>query len=348
MSTTSIVVDHRREKLVPDPSLNVMPVKIRLEASTHCQLKCPTCETATGELYENVALGFLKFDNFKQLVDENPEVREIEVSNFGEIFLNPQLPKIIEYAHSRDVRLRASNGVNLNTVRDSTLEALVKYGFYHLRCSIDGASQETYEQYRVRGDFDDVMANIDKINAFKRQYNSEYPKLTWQFVVFGHNEHEIVKAREMAHERGMEFETKLNWDENWSPVRDKDMVRKEMAIGAASRSEFKEKFGSSYTEYICHQLWDHPQLNFDGTIWGCCRNNWKAFDGNAFEDGLENALNTEQMQYARKMLTEGVEARRDVPCTTCSVYKNMRKDGRTLDRSNVDGKRAGAAIPDTL
>jgi len=83
----------------------VSPSRIRLEASTHCQLKCPTCETATGELYEQVALGFLRFDNFRQLIDNNPQVREIELSNFGEIFLNPHLPKIIEYAFQKNVQL---------------------------------------------------------------------------------------------------------------------------------------------------------------------------------------------------------------------------------------------------
>ena len=34
-----------------------------------------------------------------------------------------------------------------------------------------------------------------------------------------------------------------------------------------------------------------------------CRNTWKAFDVNAFEDGLEAALNAEQMNYARAMVT---------------------------------------------
>lgn len=323
----------------------VSPSRIRLEASTHCQLKCPTCETATGELYEQVALGFLRFDNFRQLIDNNPQVREIELSNFGEIFLNPHLPKIIEYAFQKNVQLSATNGANLNTVRDTTLEALVKFKFSHIRCSIDGASQETYEQYRIRGNFDRVMENIDKINAYKKQYNSEFPLLTWQFVVFGHNEHEIARARQMALDRGMTFETKFNWDETWSPVRDKEMVRREMGVNATSRSEFKEKSGSDYMEYVCHQLWDHPQLNFDGTVWGCCRNNWKAFDGNVFEDGLDGALNSEQMQYARRMLTDVIEPRADVPCTTCSVYKNMRKEGRTLDRSNVVGWRKGSAVP---
>ncbi|UCH40404.1 MAG: SPASM domain-containing protein [Gammaproteobacteria bacterium] len=327
------------------PDAKVSPRRIRLEATTHCQLKCPTCVTATGELYQTMARGFLRFDNFKRFIDENPQLREIELSKFGEIFLNPHLPRIIEYAFEKNVQLSATNGVNLNTVRESTLEALVKYRFYHMRCSIDGASQETYEQYRVRGNFDQVIENIDKINAYKKQYQSEFPLMTWQFVVFGHNEHEIGKARQMAHDRGMEFETKLNWDENWSPVRDKDMVRKEMGIGAASRSEFKEKFGSSYTQFICHQLWDQPNFNFDGSVWGCCHNYWKAFDGNVFEDGLEGAVNSEQMQYARRMLTEDIEPRADVPCASCSIYKNMRRQGRTLDRLKIVSQRKGSAVP---
>ena len=321
--------------------------RIRLEASSHCQLKCPTCVTATGELYQTMARGFLRFDNFKRFIDENPQVREIELSNNGEIFLNPHLAKIIEYAFEKNVRLSATNGVNLNNVRDTTLEALVKFKFFHMRCSIDGASQETYEQYRVRGNFNHVIENIDRINAYKKQYQSEFPLMTWQFVVFGHNEHEIGKARQMAYDRGMEFETKLNWDESWSPVRDQDMVRKEMGIGAASRSEFKQKYGASYTEYICHQLWDQPSFNFDGTIWGCCHNYWKAFEGNVFEDGLDSALNSEQMQYARRMLTDGIEPRDDVPCTTCSIYKKMCREGRKLDRSSIVSQRKGAAVPDT-
>jgi MoaA/NifB/PqqE/SkfB family radical SAM enzyme len=350
----STLADDSVEKSVPkrsgdaavdQPGESVSPTRVRLEATTHCQLKCPTCATACGELYETMARGFLRFENFKRFVDENPQIRQIGLSNFGEIFLNPHLPRIMEYAFDKGVRLSATNGVNLNTVRDSTLEALVRFGFYHMRCSIDGASQETYSQYRIRGNFDRVIANIDRINEFKKKYDSEFPLMTWQFVVFGHNEHEIGKAREMARERGMEFETKLNWDENWSPVRDRDMVRREMGIDAASRSEFKQKNGSGYMENVCHHLWDQPLINFDGTMWGCCRNHWKAYEGNVFEGGLENVLNSEQMQYARRMLTDGAEPRDDVPCTTCSIYRTMRRDGRLLDRSSVERQRKGAAVP---
>ncbi len=43
------------------------------------------------------------------------------------------------------------NGVNLNHARDEVLEGLVKYRVRGVKCSIDGASPETYRVYRIRG-----------------------------------------------------------------------------------------------------------------------------------------------------------------------------------------------------
>ncbi len=317
----------------------VHPKRIRLEASTFCQLKCPTCETASGELYKTVPLGYLRFDNFKMLVDENPCVEEIELSNFGEIFLNPQLPKMMAYAFEKGVYLSASNGANLNTVRDSVLEDLVRYRFRHIRCSLDGATPETYAIYRIKGNLDQVLANIRRINELKARYDSPYPMLTWQFVVFGHNEHELPLAKRMAQDLGMDFIAKLNWDDSYSPVRDKDAVARHMAEGVTSRREYKAKYGIHYMDKVCHQLWDEPQINFDGTVWGCCRNNWQPFKGNAFRDGLDQALNGDDISYARAMLEGKVAAREDIPCTSCRLYKDMQREGRVIERPGKNKDR---------
>ena len=49
----------------------------------------------------------------------------IELSNWGEIFLNPDLPNILAYSYQKSVALTASNGVNLPTVKPEVLEAVV-------------------------------------------------------------------------------------------------------------------------------------------------------------------------------------------------------------------------------
>jgi MoaA/NifB/PqqE/SkfB family radical SAM enzyme len=312
----------------------VKPSRIRLEASSHCQLRCPSCPTTTKAIHPAVGSGHLRLRDFHKLVDTNHWIRLIELSNYGEIFLNPELLDIIKYAHQRRVALTASNGVNFNNVPDEVLEGLVKYEFRGLRCSIDGVSNETYARYRVRGDFGKVIDNIRKLNRFKQEYRSKYPELVWQFIVFGHNEHQIAAARKLANELGMAFTVKLSWDPDSSPIHDEDAVRKE--VGAVTRAEYKERHGHDYMEGICHQLWDQPQINWDGRVLGCCRNFWGDFaTENAFRDGLLNSINSEKMEYARGMLLGKNPERADIPCTTCDIYLGMKATRTWLQRPSA-------------
>jgi len=309
----------------------IRPRKIGLEASSFCQLRCPSCPTASRAIHPAVGSGFLKFEDFRKIVDENLGVTEIELSNYGEILLNPDLPKIVEHAYRRGVRLTAKNGVNLNHAKEEILEALVRYDFRALSCSIDGASQETYERYRVRGDFETVIENIKKINAYKRRHNTQYPKLQWRFIVFGHNEHEIPKAREMARELGMEFRLKLSWDPDFSPIRDEGFVKRELGVDAASRTEYEQTHGADYMQHLCYKLWSKPQINWDGKVLGCSRNFWGEFGGNAFEGGLAAAVNGEGISYAREMLQGRLPGREDLPCVTCDIYLGFKAKGQWLE-----------------
>jgi hypothetical protein len=84
--------------------------------------------------------------------------------------------------------------------------------------------------------------------------------------------------------------------------------------------EDRERRGAEYGASFCRMLWEEPQINWDGKILGCCCNYWKAFDGNAFTDGLVDVLNSEPITYARLMLQGARPPREDIPCTTCDLY----------------------------
>jgi MoaA/NifB/PqqE/SkfB family radical SAM enzyme len=302
----------------------VVPLKVRVEASSFCQLRCPSCPTTSRAIDPTIGRGFLRFDDFRQLLDRNPQVMRVELSNYGEAFLNPHLVRMLEYANSRGVAVEIANGANLNNAQEDVLEALVKFAVRAITCSIDGATAKSYETYRVGGDFDAVLANIRTVNRFKKKLKSEYPRLTWQFIVFGHNEQEIPVARSLAHDLDMDFTVKLNWDPNLSPIRDPVLVRAESGLPAVTREEHARLRGDEYLSGICHQLWDEPQINWDGKVLGCCRNFWGDFGGNAFADGLVPAVNGEKLNYARAMLQGKAAPRDDIPCTTCEMYVSMR------------------------
>lgn len=308
--------------------LKLKPNKIGVEASSICQLRCSSCPNTSGAIQPVIGSGFLKVGDFRKLIDENPWITGIELSNYGEIFLNPHLSEIIEYAFMRSVAVSADNGVNLNNVKEKVLEDLVRYKFKSMSCSIDGASSETYKIYRRGGNFDTVLGNIERLNFFKTKFNSSLPRLRWQFVVFGHNEHEIPLARKLAGELNMSFHLKLSWDSQFSPVKDQGVIRNE--IGAASREEYRQLYNVDYKQSLCNKLWDQPQINWDGKVLGCSRNFWSECGGNAFKDGLLQSINSRRINYARKMLLGKKNAKPDIPCATCDIYVDMEQSNAWL------------------
>ncbi len=145
----------------------INPSAVRIEASSICQLECPICPTFTGENEPVIGRGTLKFEDFKSFIEKNPQIRFVELGNFGEAFLNKNLPKILQYAYEKDVRTNIDEGANLNYASEDALEALVKYQTTRVRCAVDGVTQETYQKYRSGGDLNQVLKNIQKINELK-------------------------------------------------------------------------------------------------------------------------------------------------------------------------------------
>jgi MoaA/NifB/PqqE/SkfB family radical SAM enzyme/mannose-6-phosphate isomerase-like protein (cupin superfamily) len=333
-----ILAKPRERKTFPERL--IIPRNIRLESSTICQLNCPACPTASGRSLKSLGWGFLSFQDFKQLVDRNPWIVSIELSNWGEMFLNRDLVKIMRYALKNKIALQATNGVNLNTADRNTLEALVKYKFRKLSCSIDGASQETYSIYRRNGDFNQVIDNVKTINYFKAKYKSMLPQLQWKFIAFGHNEQDIQKGRQMASEMNMNFYVKLAWedlytDEIFSPIKDRETVGLETGMGVATREDFRKKYGYDYVlRDCCLEMWRRPQINFDGRVLVCSVNFWGDY-GNAFKEGLLGGVNNEKINYARSMLTGKSEPKKGIACSSCKYFAKMRMKNDWITEDEV-------------
>jgi len=295
--------------------------QIRLEACNICQLKCPLCDTPNRNKNSGVlGSGYLKFKYFKKLIDENPTIKIIELSWLGEIFLNPDISQILRYAFKKGIALKANGGVNLNKISPETLRDLVKYRFTSITISIDGASQKTYVKYRKGGKFREVINNIMKINKYKREFQSNLPILYWQYIVFGHNEHEIPFARELAKKLGMSFYTKLSWDQSFSPIKDSAFVMKETGKDFISREEYASQHGKHYMNKVCKQLWEEPVINWNGDLFGCSKNDRMSF-GNIFDSSLEAVLNSDKFIYMKEMIARKQPPRNDIICTKCPVFE---------------------------
>ena len=61
---------------------------------------------------------------------------------------------------------------------------------------LDGTDQDTAEIYRVNTNFQDVMEVMKLGSSMGR-------RITWQFIVFKHNEHQIEEAKRIAKENNL-------------------------------------------------------------------------------------------------------------------------------------------------
>jgi MoaA/NifB/PqqE/SkfB family radical SAM enzyme len=312
---------------------NILPKKVRLEASTICQLKCKSCSFQRNDC-GTLGKGYLSFTNFKSFLEKNKFIKVIELSNFGEIFLNPDIIHIIKYSYENNVSLLAENGVNFNTVTNEVIEAIVKYQFKSILISIDGASQSIYSMYRVNGNFDKVIDNIKMLNEYKQIFNSKYPELIWQFVLIEHNENDVINAKKKANELGMRISFKLTWDKGYIP-KNVEMLKKETGLKYLSREEVLSNEGKPYGNYgFCRLLWNEPQINWDGRLLGCCCVSNNDFGVNVFQIGLKKAINSKKYMQAKKMLLgkAGIpEDTKNIPCVNCNQYKTMNRTGKYIE-----------------
>jgi MoaA/NifB/PqqE/SkfB family radical SAM enzyme len=303
--------------------------EVSIDFSTICQLKCVECSTSKGITHNGiVGKGQFRFDDFVRFVKNNPQIKRIEMSNWGEIFLNKDIAEIIKFANENGITLYCGNGTNFNDVDDLVLEYLVKYKVEYLNVSIDGACQETYSKYRVHGNIQKVFSNIEKLNYYKKLYGSDYPKLSWQFIIFGHNEHELPKIKELCKKYNMAFNPKLNYS-NYSPVKDKEFVRRESGLGVADRAEYKEIHKKEY-KAPCYHCFVSPQINWNGKILGCSVNKWKTI-GDINEMSISEWENSQYYKTLVGILFERKDCPNTIPCFYCPNYQKIKERPLTIE-----------------
>lgn len=161
------------------------PVSVTIEPTTNCNFHCPLCpRTKLTRPY-----GDMSFTNYKKIIDNLPwTVRIIELYLMGEPLLAKDIFQMIRYAVDKGYHVRiSSNASHLKKYTRQVLES----GLTELVVAVDGATEETYKQYRIGGNFTEVIDGIKAFVQEKKKRNMKYPNVIFQFIVMKHNEHEI-------------------------------------------------------------------------------------------------------------------------------------------------------------
>ena len=313
-NAAKVYSSYQLTKLTGKPVQWGYPITISFEPTTSCNLRCPECPSGLRAFTRPT--GMLESSFFTKTIDDIHKDLLYLIFYFqGEPYLNPDFLKMVKYAHDKGIYTATST--NAHYLTEEKARQTVESGLDRLIISIDGTTQDVYQQYRVGGKLDKVLEGARNIVKWKKELNSKTPFIFFQFLVVKPNEHQITEVKKLGREIGVDqvrFKTAQVYDyENdphqLIPLNNKYSRYKKDASGNVT---VKSGLGNH-----CWKLWHANVITWDGLVVPCC------FDKDATHQlgnlktrsFKETWHNDNYKQFRRELLT----SRKNIDiCANCS------------------------------
>ena len=185
----------------------------------------------------------------------------------GEPYLNPDFLNMVAFAHSNKIfTITSTNAHYLNeeNARQTVLSKLDK-----LIISVDGITQEVYEQYRIGGKLDKVLEGTREILKQKKLLKSKTPHVVWQFVVFKPNQSQIEAVKKLGKELGVD-EVKIKTAQIYDFENGNNLIPELEKYSRYKKDESGNYRIKNKLLNQCWRMWQGCVITWDGKIVPCC------------------------------------------------------------------------------
>jgi radical SAM protein with 4Fe4S-binding SPASM domain len=243
-----------------------LPAAIAIEPTTACNLGCPECPSGLKKFTRPT--GNLNPQLLHNLLDElAPTLQYLTFYFQGEPFIHPRITELIAQASSRDIFTATST--NAHFISPAVAERIVQSGLHRLIISIDGTTQEVYEQYRTHGQLSKVLEGTRHMLEARKRLHSKWPIVYFQFLVVRPNEHQMQDVQRLARELGVDgvrFKTAQVYEYEHGnaliPTIDRYARYRQNPDGTWS---IKNKLLNQ-----CWKMWHSCVVTWDGRVVPCC------------------------------------------------------------------------------
>jgi radical SAM protein with 4Fe4S-binding SPASM domain len=242
------------------------PLAVSIEPTTACNLKCPQCPSGLRQFSRPT--GNLKTNTNQSILDGlGKNLQYINYYFQGEPFINPDFLHMVREARSRGIYVLTST--NAHFISEKTADDVVSSGLSEVIISIDGTTQETYEDYRIEGELEKVLEGTKQLISSRKRANSKFPIVTFQFLVTKKNEHQIDHLHKIAEEYGVD-------NVNLKTIQVYDFENgNDLIPDNPKYSRYKKNKNGSYSlknkmRNSCWRSWSSCVFTWDGTVVPCC------------------------------------------------------------------------------
>jgi radical SAM protein with 4Fe4S-binding SPASM domain len=243
------------------------PISISFEPTTSCNLRCPECPSGLRAFTRPT--GMLQNDFFRQTIDQlSKELLYLVFYFQGEPYLNPAFLDMVKYASGKGIYTATST--NAHYLTDENARKTVESGLDRLIISLDGTTQDVYQQYRVGGKLHKVLEGARNIVKWKKELKSKTPFVFFQFLVVKPNEHQIEDVKRLAKEIGVDevrFKTAQVYDYENDPNKLIPTIEKFSRYRKNRNGQMEIRNNLSNH---CWRLWHATVISWDGLVVPCC------------------------------------------------------------------------------
>lgn len=264
-NATLVFVSYYISKWTKKPMQWGFPISLSIEPTTACNLRCPECPSGLRSFSRPT--GNLTIGLFKKIIAE--QKKTLLYCNFyfqGEPFIHPQLIQMVKLASEH--KIFTSTSTNAHFITSKNAKEIIKSGINRIIISIDGTTQEVYEQYRKSGELAKVIEGTKALVSAKKELGFG-PQLVFQFLIVKPNQHQVNSVQLLANELGVDkvvYKTAQLYDykhgNQLMPTKEKYSRYKKLKDGTFI---LKNKLLNQ-----CWRLWSSAVITWDGKVVPCC------------------------------------------------------------------------------
>ena len=247
-----------------------------------CNLRCPSCAVGNFEKADFIGSvrprGFMRFDYFCAALDKIEAEKDpddiclIELYNWGEPFLHPELPSFIAEVNRRQ-NFYCGLSSNLSHKHADFERALLAQP-RTLRVSLSGYFEASYAKTHIRGNIELVKDNMRRVSDIieKHALNTV---VTVAYHVYRHNTGEELEEMRRFCE-GLNFTLTPNWA-NFYPLEkvaryfegNASAKERELISMLVFTPDEQRNYAAAFAGKPC-AIRDQMAINYDGSVALCC------------------------------------------------------------------------------
>ena len=299
-----------------------LPVSISFEPTTSCNLRCPECPSGLRQFTRPT--GMLKKDFFTETIDDIHRHLLYLIFYFqGEPYLNTDFLEMVKYASKKGIYTATST--NAHYLTDEAARKTIESGLDRLIISIDGTTQDVYQQYRVGGHLDKVLEGARNIVKWKKELKSKTPFVFFQFLVVKPNEHQVEDIKRLAKEIGVD-EVRFKTAQVYNFENDPNKLIPENDTFSRYKKTSDGKYAAkNKLANHCWKLWHANVITWDGLVVPCCFDKDAMHQlGNLKNESFKNIWHNSNYKQFRSEL---MSSRKNIDiCSNCSEGVSVWKD----------------------